>query len=212
MPNRYRFFVKHDLDGFFGLAIDNLVQWLLIIGLCQAFCGMTGQDATFIYRHILPGAVVSLIIGNLFYAWQAHRLARREGRTDVTALPYGINTVSLMVYVFFVMMPTYNATGSARAAWAMGVLACLGSGVIEFTGAFYAEWIRRHTPRAALLSTLAGIAIGFISMTFALQIWQYPLIAMLPMGIILITYFSGVRFPGGLPGGLLAVAAGTLLA
>lgn len=212
MTTTYRGFVKRDLDGFFGLAIDNLVQWLLIITLCEATCGMGGPNRAFIYNHILPGAAVSLVIGNLFYAWQARRLAKRTGRDDVTALPFGINTPSLIVYVFFVMLPAYQATQSARTAWLMGLVACLGSGVIEFTGAFYAEWIRRHTPRAALLSTLAGIAIGFISMTFALQIWQRPLIAMVPLGIVLITYFSGVRFPGGLPGGLLAILAGTAVA
>jgi AGZA family xanthine/uracil permease-like MFS transporter len=63
-----------------------------------------------------------------------------------------------------------------------------------------------------LLSTLAGIAITFISMSFALQIWQRPLVAMVPLAIVLLIYFSHVRFPLGLPGGLVAVALGTGLA
>ncbi|MFQ5731943.1 MAG: NCS2 family permease, partial [Planctomycetaceae bacterium] len=88
----------------------------------------------------------------------------------------------------------------------------LGSGIIELAGSFVAGTIRRATPRAALLSTLAGIAIGFIAMTFALQIFQRPLVAMLPLAIVLITYFAGRKFPFGLPGGLVAVALGTLCA
>ena len=215
-----KLFVKRDLDGFFGLFIDNLVQLLLIVFLCGRFCGMQGDDAAFIYGRILPGAAVSLLVGNLFYAWQAHRLARRRGRDDVTALPYGINTPSLLVYVYFVMMPTFaqaqksglDQSQSAELAWKMGLLACLGSGIIEFAGSFVAEWVRRHTPRAALLSTLAGIAIGFISMMFALQIWSQPLIAMVPLGIVLVTLFSGLRFPLGFPGGLVAIVVGTILA
>ncbi len=212
MSARYPLFVKRDLDGFFGLAIDNLVQLLLIVTLCGSYCGMSGDHASIIYRHILPGAAVSLLIGNIFYAIQAHWVARREGRSDVTALPYGINTPSLIVYVFFVMMPTFRDTGSAAAAWQMGLIACLGSGIIEFTGAFVAERLRRNTPRAALLSTLAGIAITFISMTFALQIWQRPLVAMVPMAVVFLVYFSHVRFPLGLPGGLVAVLLGTAAA
>ena len=90
-------FVRCDLDGFFGLFIDNLVQLLVIVALCGGLCGMTGDDAHFITGVILPGAAVSILVGNLFYAWQAHRVARREKRTDVTALPYGINTPSLLV-------------------------------------------------------------------------------------------------------------------
>ncbi|MCP4250661.1 MAG: NCS2 family permease [bacterium] len=209
MSTTYPIFVKRDLDGFFGLFLDNLVQLLLIVALCGGLCGMTGE---LIFGRILPGAAVSLLIGNLFYAWQAHRLARRENRSDVCALPYGINTPSLLVYVFFVIAPVYRSTQDATLAWQMGLVACLGSGLIEFFGSFVAERIRRATPRAALLSTLAGIALGFISMTFALQIYQRPVIALLPMGIILITYFSKVRFPLGLPGGLLAILVGTALA
>ncbi|MHC4695124.1 MAG: NCS2 family permease [Planctomycetota bacterium] len=207
-----RWFVRRDIDGFFGLFVDNLVQLLLIVALCGGLCGMSGDEAHFLYVRILPGAAVSILLGNLFYAWQARRLARREGRDDVTALPYGINTPSLLVYVFFVMAPVYRETKSAEVAWQMGLLACLGSGIIELLGAFVAEGVRKHTPRAALLATLAGIAIGFISMPFMLHIFSSPLIALVPLGIVLITYFSGVRFPLGLPGGLVAIVAGTLLA
>ena len=207
-----RWFVRRDLDGFFGLFVDNLVQLLLIVALCGGLCGMTGSAAYLLYARILPGAAVSILAGNLFYAWQARRLAEREGRDDVTALPYGINTPSLLIYVFFVIAPVYRETNNAELAWQMGLLACLGSGIIELLGSFVAESVRRHTPRAALLSTLAGIAIGFISMTFLLQIWARPLIAAVPLAIVLLTYFSRVRFPLGLPGGLLAVIAGTLLA
>lgn len=211
MSHTYPLFVKRDLDGFFGLLIDNLVQLLLIPLLCAQACGMTGEDSRFIYQHMLPGAAVSILIGNLFYAWQAHRLAARTGRSDVTALPYGINTPSLLVYIFFVMAPVYARTKSAEAAWQMGLFACVGSGLIEFGGAFVAGWIRRRTPRAALLSTLAGISIGFISMTFALQIFSRPVVSMLPLGVILISLFSHHSFPLGLPGGLVAVTLGTAL-
>ena len=212
MSKPYPLIVRHDIDGFFGLAIDNLVQLLLIIQLA-GLCGLhQGEGQELLYGRIFPGAAVSIILGNLFYAWQAHRLARKTGRSDVTALPYGINTPSLIVYIFFVIKPTFDTTGDARIAWGAGLIACLGSGLIELVGAFVAERIRRITPRAALLSTLAGIAIGFISMTFALQIWQNPIVALLPLAIILVTYFSHVRLPFSLPGGLLALVAGTIIA
>jgi len=203
-------FVKGDLDGFFGLFIDNLVQLLLIVALCQ-YAGIA-PESPLMLRYLLPGCAVSILLGNIFYAWQARRLAQREDRSDVTALPYGINTPSLIVYVYFVMVPVYQRTGDARLAWQMGLIACLGSGLIELAGSFVAEKVRQSTPRAALLSTLAGIAIGFISMTFALQIFHRPLVAMLPLAIILITYFARTGFPFGLPGGLVAVLLGTLCA
>jgi AGZA family xanthine/uracil permease-like MFS transporter len=203
-------FVKSDVDGFFGLFTDNLVQLLLIVALCQ-LCGI-GPTDPLLSDFILPAAGISILLGNLFYAAQAYWLMRREQRTDVTALPYGINTVSLIIYVFFIMVPVYQRTQSAEQAWLMGVLACLGSGLIELTGALVAETVRRYTPRAALLATLSGIAIGFISMSFALQVFQRPLVAMVPLAVILATYFGKVTFPLGIPGGVIAILLGTLAA
>jgi AGZA family xanthine/uracil permease-like MFS transporter len=201
--------VRGDIDGFFGLAIDNLIQFLLIATLSPLIAGI---PAAFVYSRVLPGAALSILFGNLFYSWQAHRLAVKEKRRDVTALPYGINTVSLFAYLIFIMGPVYRETGSYEIAWKVGLLACLGSGIIEFGGAFVVDVLRRITPRAALLATLAGIAIAFISMDFAFQTFERPLIAMLPLAIILIQYFSRIRFPLGLPGGLVAIVAGSILA
>jgi len=62
-----------------------------------------------VVNRILPGAALSILAGNLFYAWQARRLMARTGRDDVTAIPYGINTVSLIAFALMVMAPGYTA-------------------------------------------------------------------------------------------------------
>ena len=95
-------FVGGDVDGFFGLAIDNLIQFLLVLLLCTAVLEFPVE---LVLDTVLPGAAMSVLVGNLFYSWQAQRLSAKTGRKDVTALPYGINTVSLFAYVFLVMLP-----------------------------------------------------------------------------------------------------------
>lgn len=210
-------FVAGDLDGFFGLAIDNLIQFLLILGLCTAVLGF---PVDLVLGSVLPGAAVSVLLGNVFYSWQAQQLSARTGRADVTALPYGINTVSLFAYVFLVMLPVKihaQSSGAspeeaARLAWQVGLAACFVSGLFETAGSFIADWIRRNTPRAALLSTLAGIAISFISIDFAVQTFESPLVALLPLGVILTTYFSHTKMPFRIPGGAYAVGLGTIAA
>jgi adenine/guanine/hypoxanthine permease len=201
-------FVRGDLDGFFGLALDNLVQLLLIDALCRYVLGFPPD---LLYGRVLPACAISLVIGNLFYSWQAHRLANRTGRTDVCALPYGINTVSLIAHIFLVMLPVKLATGDPFAAWRMGLVACLGSGLIELTGSIIAEPVRKATPRAALLSTLAGVALGFISGGFLLRTFAHPIVGLATFGVVLLVYFGKVRFKGGIPGGLVAVGLGTAL-
>jgi AGZA family xanthine/uracil permease-like MFS transporter len=210
-------FVTGDVDGFFGLAIDNLIQFLLIIGLCA---GVLQFPMSLLLGSMLPGAALSVLVGNLYYARQAQKLSAATGRSDVTALPYGINTVSLFAFVFLVMLPvklSAEAAGATPAqaaltAWRVGLAACFLSGVIELAGAPVADWVRRSTPRAALLSTLSGIAISFIAIDFAVRTFQMPLLALLPLSVILTTYFSGVRLPLRIPGGAWAVGLGTLAA
>ena len=201
-------FVRKDLDGFFGLMIDNLIQLILIVSLCRELIHLPDS---YIFGKILPGAAISILFGNFFYAWQAHRLARETGRDDVTALPYGINTVSLFAYVFFIMLPIYLETKDPIWAWKVGLVACFLNGVIEILGAFVADSVRRVTPRAALLSALSGIAITFIAMDFTFKIFARPLVALLPMAIIFVAYFSHQRLPLGLPGGMVAIVVGTVL-
>jgi adenine/guanine/hypoxanthine permease len=207
-PLNPAWFVRKDLDGFFGLMIDNLIQLILIVSLCRELIHLPDE---YIFGKILPGAAFSILVGNLFYAWQARRLAREAGRDDVTALPYGINTVSLFAFIFFIMMPIYQETQDPVWAWKVGLVACFLNGVIEIAGAFVADRVRSVTPRAALLSALAGIAITFISMDFTFRIFAQPLVALIPLALIFIAYFSQQRFPLGLPGGMVAVAVGTLL-
>jgi AGZA family xanthine/uracil permease-like MFS transporter len=210
-------FTAGDIDGFFGLAIDNLIQFLLIVGLCT---GVLGFPLALVLGTILPGAALSIVCGNFFYAWQAQRLSARTGRHDVTALPYGINTVSLFAYVFLVMLPVKLAahdaglsdTAAAHLAWQLGLAACLLCAVIELVGALIADEIRRATPRAALLSTLAGIAVSFIAIDFAIKTFAAPLVAILPLGVILTTYFSHAPLPGHIPGGAWALLLGSAAA
>ena len=214
-PASPSWFVRSDVDGFLGLALDNLIQILLIVGLCRSVLGYPDE---LLFGTILPATGLSVLFGNLFYAWQAMRLARAERRDDRTALPYGINTVSLFAYVFLVMLPVkLSALGNGMSeeqaismSWHAGMVACLGSGLIEAIGAWFAEWLRRWLPRAALLSTLAGIALGYISLGFLLRTYAQPVVGLTVLALILTTYYGKLRLP--IPGGLLAIVVGILLA
>ncbi|HSI86319.1 MAG: NCS2 family permease, partial [Candidatus Methylacidiphilales bacterium] len=205
-----RWFVRGDLDGFFALFIDNLLQLMLITFLCTAPFAV-GMPSSFVTNTILPGAAISILFGNLFYSWQAYQNAVRHHRDDVAALPYGINTVSLFAYVFFIMAPAYHETKDFNHAWKLGLAATMLGGVLEIIGAFMGDWLRKNTPRAALLSALSGVAITFIAMPFIFQMFATPAIALLPMVIILIGYGSGLKMPYSMPAGLVAVVLGTAL-
>ncbi len=212
----YPRWTRGDLDGFFGLMVDNLVQVLLIVDLCSTVAGLPPE---LIYARILPGVAVSLLVGNLYYGWQARQVAHRDGNATCTALPYGVNTPSVIAFALFIMAPVYHTyrgeLGDQQAgtlAWKAGLFACLVSGLIELAGAFVAERLRRVTPRAALLGVLAAVGVAFIAGDFAFRIYTRPAIGLLPLAILLLAYFARFRFPFRLPGGLLAMAVGTVAA
>jgi AGZA family xanthine/uracil permease-like MFS transporter len=157
---------------------------------------------------ILPAVAFSILFGNLFYAWQAHRLARMSGRDDVTAIPFGINTPTIFAYISLIMLPVYQRTHDANLAWHMGIFASLVSGIVQSVSAFCIDWLRRTTPLAALLCPLAGLAMAFLCLGFIFGIFEIPAVALLPAVILLASYASRMRLPWRIPSGLLAMVVG----
>ncbi|HTZ60855.1 MAG TPA: hypothetical protein VMB49_22250 [Acidobacteriaceae bacterium] len=200
-------FTSGDVDGFFGLFFNGFPDLLLIVGLAPV-CGF---PLSFVASRILPGVAVSILVGNLFYAWQARRLAQREGRCDVTAIPFGINTPTIFAYVFLIIAPVYQRTHDANLAWHAGIFASLISGVVQTAGAFCTQWLRDHTPRAALLSPLAGLALAYLCLGFVFGVFQQAEIALLPMLILFTLYGSQLKLPYRLPPSLLAIGIGAIL-
>ncbi|MGC2398560.1 MAG: hypothetical protein WA510_02190 [Acidobacteriaceae bacterium] len=200
-------FTSGDVDGFFGLFFNGFPDLLLIVGLAPV-CGF---PLSFVAGRILPGVAVSVFAGNLFYAWQARQLAKRERRGDVTAIPFGINTPTIFAYVFLIMGPVYLRTHDANMAWHAGVFASLISGLVQTGGAFCTNWLRRHTPRAALLSPLAGLALAYLCLGFIFGVFEQPAIALLPMLLLFSLYGSRLKLPYRLPPALLAIGVGAIL-
>ncbi len=84
----YPWYKKEDTDAFFALFQNNIANFVII---AITMLGM-GFPTSIVYGQVLPGAAVAVMVGNFYYAWSAARLARKENRSDVTALSYGIST------------------------------------------------------------------------------------------------------------------------
>lgn len=205
---RPRLWVAGDWNAFFGLGTNVLLNVLVLSGLALFVVGIPTDT---VFGRILPALAIALPLGNLFYAFLAFRLARRTGRSDVTAMPYGPSVPHYFFVTFVIMLPIVLRGGSPLEAWMVGLAWAFIVGVIILIGAFIGPTIRRFTPRAAMLGTLAGISIAFISMRPAFQMFEVPWIALPVLAIILLSWTAGVRMPGGVPGGLLAVIVGTAI-
>jgi AGZA family xanthine/uracil permease-like MFS transporter len=203
-----RWWVPGDWNGFFGLFTNVLLNVIVLTTLCLYVVQLPPDT---VYGRVLPALGIALPIGNLFYAWLAYKLAKETGRTDVTAMPYGPSVPHMFIVVFVVMLPTYLATKDPMLAYAAGLAWAFIIGVIVLLGCFVGPWIRKMTPRAAMLGTLAGISIAFISMRPAFQMWEVPWIGFICFAIVLIAWTANIRLPGGIPGGLAAVIVGAVI-
>jgi len=207
--NKPKFWVPGDWNAFFGFGTNILVNLLVLTGLLRFVIKM--PDAL-VFGRILPATGLMLCMSTLYYAWLAYRLAAKTGRTDVCALPSGVSVPHMFVVTFVIMLPIALKTGDPVKAWEAGLTWVFIQSFVLMGGGFIAPFIRKVTPRAALLGTLAGVSIAFIALRPALEMYMTPVIGIVCFAIILASWFGGVRYFKGVPAGLVAIAVGTTIA
>ncbi|MET0345076.1 MAG: regulator [Casimicrobiaceae bacterium] len=207
--NKPALWTPGDWNAFFGFGTNILVNMLVLTGLLRFVLKMPDE---LVFGRILPAAGLMMALSTCYYAWLAYRLAKRTGRTDVCALPSGISVPHMFVVVFVIMLPITLKTGDPIKGWEAGLVWVFVQSFVLMAGGFVAPIVRKITPRAALLGTLAGVSIAFISMRPAEEMFMTPVIGVVCFAIILASWFGGVRYWKGIPAGLVAIAVGTTIA
>nr|BFE68843.1 hypothetical protein GCM10020092_021440 [Actinoplanes digitatis] len=108
------YWVRGDTNAFFGFGVNVLVNVLTLTGLCIGVIGMAPGN---VFGVILPALGIALVLGNMYYTYLARRLAAKENRTDVTAMPYGPSVPHMFIVIFVIMLPIYLRTKDPIQAW-----------------------------------------------------------------------------------------------
>ena len=198
-----------DWNAFFGFGTNILVNMLVLTGLLRFVLKM--PDSV-VFGRILPALGLMMCLSTFYYAFLAYRLAQRTGRSDVCALPSGVSVPHMFIVTFVIMLPIAIKTGDPLKGWSAGLVWVFFQSFILMIGGFIAPIVRKITPRAALLGTLAGVSVTFISMRPALEMYMTPQIGLVCFAIILVSWFGGVKYPKGIPAGLIAIAVGMIIA
>jgi AGZA family xanthine/uracil permease-like MFS transporter len=198
-----------DWNAFFGFGTNILVNMLVLTGLLRFVLKMPDS---LVFGRILPALGLMMCLSTMYYAFLAYRLALKSGRSDVCALPSGVSVPHMFIVTFVIMLPITLKTNDPIKGWEAGLVWVFFQSFILMIGGFIAPYIRKITPRAALLGTLAGVSITFISMRPALEMYMTPIIGLTCFGIILVSWLGGFKYPAGIPAGLVAIAVGMIIA
>ena len=199
---------RGDWNAFTTLVTDNLAK---IVILPTILIGTFHFAPDTVFGQILPGLALTILVGLITFSYLGVRLARDQDRSDVTALPYGISTPVMFVYLFGIMGPVYFASQDPLLAYQIGLGAAFIGGLVEMSGALIGPWFQRITPQAGLLGTIAGVAIVWIAVIPIAIIFANPVIGLPALFVILLGLVGGYQFPYAIPAGVIAIGLGVFL-
>jgi AGZA family xanthine/uracil permease-like MFS transporter len=204
-PFRYRWAARGDINGFFALSIDNLA---LLVSMSGILIGVFGMPVDIVLGRMVPGTAVGVLIGDAIYTWLAFRLAKKERRQDVCAMPLGIDTPSMFALSFGVVGPAFVITKDGMKAWEVGMAVLVLMGVAKLIASFFGEYIRRILPKTALLGAISAVGVALIMFFPFAKIMAEPIGGFVALGVVLLTLIGRVRLPANIPAVVASVLAG----
>ncbi len=213
LEKKYKWWATGDVNAFFGLMLDNIAGLVLTVAMLSSIFDFPVE---FALRYMIPGTALGVLVGDLMYFALAFYLARKENRSDVTAMPLGLDTPSTIGMVLFVLGPAFLAAkaagmseeAAAMQTWHIGICAIFITGLIKGFLALGSDWIRRAFPRAGLLGSLAAIALVLIAFTQLPKLAANPLVGFPVLVIVFVTLIGRGRLPFKTPGALGALLIG----
>ncbi|MBI2092702.1 MAG: hypothetical protein HYT75_06900 [Deltaproteobacteria bacterium] len=205
--SKYKWFAKGDLNAFFALMLDNVQNLVILTAILIGF----GYPAEYIFKLMIPGTALGVLIGDVVYTIMAVRLARRTGKEDVTAMPLGLDTPSTIGVAVVVLGPVWLETKDPILTWQVGMATMVFMGIIKLICSFFGDWIRKTVPDAGLIGSLAGVGLALLAFLPLMNVFSAPIVGLIVLGLIFYSLIAGGRFPFGMPGAFFAIAVGTLL-
>ena len=207
---KYRWWGKGDIDASIGIFFDGFSKILTATGIMTVVFGMPAQV---VIGKVVPGIGLAILLGNLWYFYEARCLAHKEKRHNVTSQPFGIGASQLSGWLYLIIGPVYWQTGDSGLALQVGLAAAFVGGLVEVAGGFAGRWIVETIPNSALMGNMASSAMVWLSIVGLAMVFDKPVYAVLPLFIIIIDYLGKAdkRF-AKIPSGVIAILIGTAVA
>lgn len=151
-----------------------------------------GIPMSFSLSRYLPGFASGFLIGSVGLVHLGVALAKREGRTDVTAHAYGNNVPAIIAYTLSIFLPVYLQTHDADQAWRIGAAAVVWTGIIKLCAAPFANAFRQYIPLPASMTVFGAAMYSYLALVVLQRIFDQPVVGIVALAIVGITVFANV--------------------
>ncbi len=206
--NKYKIFKAGDINAFFGLFLDNILNLVVLGGI---LIGGFSMPREIVIGKMIPGTALGVMFGDLIYSYMAYKLAKKSGRDDITAMPLGLDTPSTIGMAIMVIGPLYLETKDAMLSYKAAMAVMVFMGIIKIILSFFGDFIKKILPVAALLGPIAGIGLALLGFFPITKIFANPIIGLLSMAIILFAFIGQYKIPLQIPAAFLGVFLSSLV-
>src|SRR4029077_711633 len=143
---------RGDIDATVAQVGFNVAQMIIPAFLLAP----VGIAMGFSVTHLLPGFALGFFAGSMGLALLAVGLARREGRTNVTAHVYINNVPGIIAYTLSIMLPVYLQTRDQELAWRGGPAGGVWPEITKLVAAPFAGTTRKFVPKPAMMTVFGA--------------------------------------------------------
>lgn len=179
---------RGDIDATVAQVGFNLAQLIIPVFLLAP----AGIARDFSVRFLLPGYALGFLVGSAGLALLAIRLARREGRSDVTAHVYGNNVPAILAYTLSIFLPVYLQTHDQVRAWGITAAAVAWTGIIKLAAAPFAAVLRRFIPTPASMTVFGAAMYSYLALVLLQRLFDQPLVGIAALAIVAVAVLGKV--------------------
>ena len=184
---------RGDVDATVAQVGFNVAQMIIPVFLLAP----VGISMQFSLGHLLPGFALGFFVGSMGLTALAVGLAKREGRTNVTAHVYINNVPGIIAYTLSIMLPVYLQSHDPGLAWRIGAAAVVWTGVIKLAAAPFAGAIRAFIPRPAMMTVFGAAMYTYLALVLLQRIFDQPLVGIVALTVVAIAVLANVPITRG---------------